>query len=161
MTKLKMKAINRSALITENLGDRTFRLVKPFHYRVEVYGREDCFFIPKGFVSDLASVPQAFWSMGFSPNGPWVYAAIVHDWLCEYKGYIRVCKDGEPTEEVRRLESREAHKLFDRINKAEGVNWFVRKAMHRAVKWFGPRWKAEDRPYSIPLEIPVKGAPNS
>ena len=37
--------------------------------------------VPSGFVTDFASIPQAFWSLGLSPNGRYSKAAIVHDYL--------------------------------------------------------------------------------
>ena len=37
--------------------------------------------VPTGFVTDLASVPQLAWSAGIRPEGPYAYAAIVHDYL--------------------------------------------------------------------------------
>ena len=36
--------------------------------------------MPVGFVTDLASIPQLFWSM-LRPDGEYAYAAIVHDYL--------------------------------------------------------------------------------
>src|SRR5207244_11357945 len=35
---------------------------------------------PAGFVSDLASIPRAFWSL-LRPDGDYAYAAILHDYL--------------------------------------------------------------------------------
>lgn len=37
--------------------------------------------IPAGFVTDFASIPQALWSFGFSPNGRYSRAALIHDYL--------------------------------------------------------------------------------
>ena len=37
--------------------------------------------IPKGFVTDFASIPQVLWSFGLSPHGRYSKAAIVHDYL--------------------------------------------------------------------------------
>src|ERR1700728_5433719 len=37
--------------------------------------------VPKGFVTDFASIPQALWSFGLSPNGLYSKAAIIHDYL--------------------------------------------------------------------------------
>lgn len=37
--------------------------------------------VPKGFVTDFASIPQVLWSFGLSPNGPYSKAAIIHDYL--------------------------------------------------------------------------------
>lgn len=36
--------------------------------------------VPTGFVTDLASIPQPFWSL-LRPDGRYAYAAIVHDYL--------------------------------------------------------------------------------
>jgi hypothetical protein len=37
--------------------------------------------VPKGFVTDFASIPQPLWSFGLSPYGRFSKAAIVHDYL--------------------------------------------------------------------------------
>ena len=37
--------------------------------------------VPQGFVTDLTSVPQWAWSSGIRPEGPYAYAAIIHDYL--------------------------------------------------------------------------------
>ena len=36
--------------------------------------------VPRGFVTDLASIPRPVWSF-FPPDGPWVKGAVVHDFL--------------------------------------------------------------------------------
>lgn len=38
------------------------------------------FTVPKGFVSDLASIPRIFWS-ALRPDGNYAYSAILHDYL--------------------------------------------------------------------------------
>lgn len=45
--------------------------------------------VPKGFVTDFASIPQAFWATGLSPNGKYSKAAIVHDYLYWAQGCTR------------------------------------------------------------------------
>jgi len=49
--------------------------------------------VPKGFVTDFASIPQAFWSFGLSPNGKYSRAAIVHDFLYWTQGCTRLESD--------------------------------------------------------------------
>jgi len=41
--------------------------------------------VPAGFVTDLTSVPRAVWSF-YPPDGPWVKAAVIHDFLYYTKG---------------------------------------------------------------------------
>lgn len=36
--------------------------------------------VPKGFVTDLTSIPRLFWSL-FPPDGPYAFAAVIHDYL--------------------------------------------------------------------------------
>lgn len=36
--------------------------------------------VPKGFVTDLASIPRLFWSL-VPRDGPYIYSAIIHDYL--------------------------------------------------------------------------------
>jgi hypothetical protein len=43
-------------------------------------GKFDAVEVPKGFVSDLASIPRPFWSL-LRPDGTYAYAAIIHDYL--------------------------------------------------------------------------------
>lgn len=38
-------------------------------------------YVPEGFVTDLASIPQGAWSLGLRPEGRYAYAALVHDYL--------------------------------------------------------------------------------
>jgi hypothetical protein len=45
----------------------------------------DTITVPAGFVTDLASVPRIVWSF-YPPDGPWVKAAVIHDFLYETKG---------------------------------------------------------------------------
>jgi hypothetical protein len=41
--------------------------------------------VPPGFVTDLASIPRLFWDL-LPPDGPWVKAAVIHDYLYYTKG---------------------------------------------------------------------------
>jgi hypothetical protein len=40
----------------------------------------DSFTVPKGFVTDMASIPRVFWSI-LRPDGNYAYSAILHDYL--------------------------------------------------------------------------------
>lgn len=40
----------------------------------------DVIVVPPGFVTDLASIPRPFWTL-LPPDGPWVKAAVIHDFL--------------------------------------------------------------------------------
>jgi len=43
-------------------------------------------FFPRGFETDLASIPRLFWNIpGFSPSGPLLYGSIPHDAGYQYR----------------------------------------------------------------------------
>jgi Protein of unknown function (DUF1353) len=47
---------------------------------------------PVGFVTDLASIPQPFWSL-LPPAGPYGYAAIIHDYLYWFQPQAKTGSD--------------------------------------------------------------------
>ena len=49
--------------------------------------------VPKGFVTDFASIPQALWSLGLSPQGQYSRAALLHDYLYWSQGCTRAQSD--------------------------------------------------------------------
>ena len=54
----------------------------------------DSYVIPKGFRTDLASVPKLFWSI-LPPIGQWMTASIIHDYLYQEKTLTRKQADKE------------------------------------------------------------------
>lgn len=104
-------------LIVERVGDK-WKLHTPFEYRLG--NSDEVVRVPEGFVTDFASIPQAFWSI-LPPHGPYAAAAVVHDYLYKYHKYTRKRSD----------------QIFLEGMKVLGVNWFVRGIMYNAVRWFG------------------------
>jgi len=45
--------------------------------------------VPRGFVTDFASIPQPLWSLGLSPHGQYSRAAVIHDYLYWSQGCTR------------------------------------------------------------------------
>jgi len=95
---------------------RTFRLTEDF--TVKINGTT--YLVPKGFVSDGASVPRIFWSI-IPRDGVYTPAAVMHDWL--YKAGVMSKKDADI--------------IFYKIMRECEVPLWKRRAMYCAVKWFG------------------------
>jgi hypothetical protein len=76
--------------------------------------------VPKGFVSDLASVPQLFWSV-LPKTGRYAYAAVVHDFLYWEQSLPR----------------EEADRIFKIALEDSGVSRTVKIALYEAVNWAG------------------------
>lgn len=85
----------------------------------------DVVVVPKGFVTDLASIPRALWAI-LPPFGRYTAAALVHDFL-----YFK--------------QDRERHladMVFLNAMKELNVRRWKRGSMYRAVRMFGNRpWK--------------------
>lgn len=77
------------------------------------------YIIPEGVDTDFASIPRAFRRV-LSRTGKHDKAAVLHDYLCEYKIVPRKMAD----------------KLFLEAMKSLKVNWLKRKIMYRGVRTY-------------------------
>lgn len=75
--------------------------------------------VPRGFKTDLASIPRLFWSF-YPPFGDYMNAAVIHDFL--YK---------------KLFPKKQADLIFYRIMKEDGVGALTRIIFYYAVKYFG------------------------
>ena len=99
--------------------------------------------VPRGFVTDFASIPQAFWSADLSPNGRYSKAAIVHDYLY----WAQPC-------------SREqADNLLDIAMQESNVGYFQRTTIYWGVRAGGDgAWQANatQRAQGLPRIVPAE-----
>jgi hypothetical protein len=64
--------------VAQPFNDQTWMLRADMHYTV---GRSGVTLtVPKGFVTDFASIPRPFWLL-LPPTGTYSRAAVIHDWL--------------------------------------------------------------------------------
>lgn len=87
-------------------------------YKVVVL--ENTIEIPKGFISDLASIPRVMWVV-FPPFGRYTEASVVHDYLYS-------------TSEMSR---KECDQVFLALMLQNNVGPFTAKTMYYAVRLFG------------------------
>ena len=105
---------------------RRVELVRPYTVKLD----DTIFRIPKGFVTDFASVPRAFWRI-VPPWGRYFPAAVVHDYLYSVQDRPREAAD----------------KVFLLILKALNIPRWRRWAMYLAVRWCGEAaWKEAKTP---------------
>jgi len=64
-------------------GRSLWALQRPLTYRAGP--KAEPIKVPAGYVTDLASIPRLVWSL-YPPDGPWVKAAVVHDFLYDTQG---------------------------------------------------------------------------
>ncbi len=107
-----------SNLAVREVDSRNWELTADLAYQ----GDTDCFTVPRGFVTDFATVPDFLvWAM--NKTGPYTRAAVVHDWLI-----VSEIPDG-------RVTSRDTDGIFRRIMREEGVKLPKRWIMWAAVRW--------------------------
>ena len=81
--------------------------------------------VPRGFVTDFASVPRVFWTF-FPKHGEYTRAAIVHDYLY----WQQQCSRGQ------------ADELFDIVMEDSDVDTTSRYSIYAAVRvWGGTAWE--------------------
>ena len=98
--------------------------------------------VPKGFVTDFASIPQAFWTTGLSPNGKYSKAAIVHDYLYWVQGCTR----------------KQADNILMIAMKESGVDIATRATIYEGVRLGGDSaWQgnAAEKASGLPRVVPV------
>ncbi len=90
------------------------KLLEPFSYTAKNGIK---YVVPKGVNTDFASIPRGMrWLI---PRvGYHAMAAVLHDWLCEFKIVKR----------------KEADRLFLEAMEHSKVNWFKRRFMHFGVR---------------------------
>jgi len=97
--------------------------------------------VPKGFVTDFASIPEVFWSADLSPNGKYSKAAIVHDYLYWTQGCTR----------------EQADNILDIAMKESNVSFVTRSSVYGGVRLGGSSaWQKNtaERTQGLPRVIP-------
>ncbi|QVW56306.1 hypothetical protein pEaSNUABM6_00170 [Erwinia phage pEa_SNUABM_6] len=108
---------------------------------------------PRGFVTDLASIPDALKPL-LHPDGPWAAAACIHDLMYQKKPSIGVYPDTPAGNLSRAVDKDFADLMFLRIMEASGVDEFIRNSFYEAVHRFG--WPSyTDDNSSVVYKVPV------
>jgi len=66
-------------LVTKHLPGRLFEVYVEFEYHLGAYPSDSVVKVPKGFVTDLASIPRLLWVV-LPPIGKYDQAAALHDY---------------------------------------------------------------------------------
>lgn len=106
-------------LLVKDLMNGKFELFSDYMYRT----REYLIKVPKGFVTDYASIPKLLRGIVL-PYEKHSGASVVHDWL-----YSSNCNLG--------LSREKSDKIFLEILKEEKVSFLLRILMYFAVRKFG------------------------
>jgi len=107
-------------LQVEPLGGKYWRLTEGFEYHVGSYPSDEIITVPKGFVTDFASIPKVFHPI-IKPVGRHGKAAVIHDYCYYTACYSRLKSD----------------KIFLEGMEVLDVEVWKRQAMFHSVVCFG------------------------
>lgn len=113
-------------IYTVTNNGREYKVTQDYYYRY----KDEWLIVPKGFITDFASIPRVFWNI-YPPTGIYMPAALLHDfhYACELKSPLPYAKD---------MDTRYwCDCLFYDVMKDCGCNWFTRTVMYRAVRDWG------------------------
>lgn len=110
-------------------GARPYRVARRFRYHSALIGRIIEVPADADYRTDFASVPRLFWRI-LPPHGPYAKSAVIHDWLCDQRGRTGI-------------NSKTTHKIFREAMIVDHVPSWKVATMYRAVRWFGPRFRAK------------------
>ena len=109
---------------------KQFRLIEDWIFQ---HGRlNTTFIVPKGFRSDLASIPSWIWWWQW---GKWNISAILHDY-CYSKGEI-IYLNEKGHAKAGLVSKKQADKIFYEITISLGVSPLTAELMYWAVRLFG------------------------
>ena len=131
-----MSSFTDPLIVEPNDAETSWTLMQPFRYWITKLHEGDVITVPKGFVTDFASIPQIFWNI-LPPTGKYGKAAVVHDYLYQHNGIIVVSEDGVSPVVGKTFTRKQCDNIFLDAMACLGVSWLTRHIMYQAVNWFG------------------------
>lgn len=104
--------------------------------------------VPKGFVTDLASIPRWGWII-LPPDGPWVKAAIIHDYLYATGGTGEWKKHPSSITRPLPYTRAEADEILREAMENRGVGPIRRTIIYLAVRIGGGRGWRNPKPQTL------------
>lgn len=113
-----MSSFTSPLRVSPNADGRTWTLTRKLEYRVG--DSTELITVPKGYKTDLASIPRIFWSI-LPPFGKYTAASVLHDFSYFKQAYTR----------------RRCDEIFLEAMKVLNVAWWKRRLLFRSVRIFG------------------------
>lgn len=130
-----MSSFTDELTLTYLPGPNKWRTDRQFTYFVGTKISGIKIVVPKGFVTDLASVPWPA-SMLIPKSGRFNQSAVLHDFLYSKRGKVN----------NREYSRAKCDLIFLEAMQVLGVHWFKRKIMYRAVRLGGwAAWNKKER----------------
>jgi hypothetical protein len=115
---LKARFVSHALYTKRDIGAERFHVSNPLVFYSALLGRR--IVVPIGFETDFASIPWFLQSL-IQVNGPHIHAAVLHDFLCEYKSAFGI-------------KQQQADQVFLEAMECLNVRVIQRRAMYRMVR---------------------------
>jgi hypothetical protein len=123
-------------LIAKQLPDGyRWELYEGFTYRIGAPDGVQYVHIPKGFVTDFASIPRGLWNLFPPAAGKHSKPAVVHDAM-----YKTGCCSVDGCPDPRPMTRGECDDIFKEAMGVAGVNWLAKQIIYAGVRVGG--WRA-------------------
>lgn len=117
----------------EYIDGHLWEVTAPFEYCVGSETSETKVVVPKGFITDFASVPKVLWNM-LPPTGSYGKAAVVHDFLYQHP-WVNI--PGPVTTKI--LDRKSCDDIFNEAMGVLNVGTWTRRLVYSGVRVGG--WK--------------------
>lgn len=121
-------SLQYSSYGSQTLKRDMYVVTRGFVYDHKIGELKCSIFVPLGFLTDIASIPRAFW-MFIPPEGQYGQAAVLHDYLCEY---MQVIVDGK----VVSITRAQVDSILNEAMLDLGVPTFKRWCIYNAVRLY-------------------------
>ena len=108
-------------LTITRIGKKRWCVSRTFKYYIGYEGSNNVIIVPKGFITDGASIPRIFWTIVGHPFSEFAQAAVLHDFLYDRRIYTRKRSD----------------EIFYEAMGVLKVSKWKRMVMYQAVRRFG------------------------
>jgi hypothetical protein len=119
--------------VRESKNKAIWEITESFRYYVSYLHSEEFIDVPVGFQTDFASIPRPLWSI-FPPTGKYIKAAVIHDYLIDNKGVVKI-NDSYTSYSKKRVDE-----IFLEAMEVLGVSKMTRKIMYYSVRAFGNKF---------------------
>jgi hypothetical protein len=119
-----------SDLVVKSYDETKWELTEEFYFYFSEDDKSTGVTVPKGFITDFASVPRILWSI-LPPTGRYTKAAVLHDFLYSNASHLELTR-------------KQCDKMFLQGMEILGVKRWVRNTIYRAVRIFGNKYYKKD-----------------
>ena len=107
-------------LVVKHLDGSRWELMEKFIYFIGAEDSDEFVRVPKGFITDFASIPRLFWTLIGPPTGRYGKSAVIHDFLYDTQPVTR----------------KKADLIFYEAMQVLKVPFYKRWLMYHAVRTF-------------------------